>query len=188
MVLIIKFIYRYVVQRIILKIMQDLLRLRNMESYIDSKAIIKVGKGCSFSIGDNSSINSYTYLVVSSQNKRKARLIIGNNTYIGEFNNIRVAGGEIIIGDNCLISQHITMISSNHEYSIHESINKQKWNTFNNFIHIKDGVWVGANVVILPGITINEGAIIGAGSIVTKDVPQNAIVVGNPAIIKKYRF
>ena len=52
---------------------------------------------------------------------------------------------------------------------------------------IGNDVWVGANSVILPGVKIGTGAIVGAGSVVTKDVPEYAIVVGNPARILKYR-
>jgi len=53
---------------------------------------------------------------------------------------------------------------------------------------IGNDVWIGANALILPGVTIGHGAIIGAGSIVTKSVPPYAIVSGNPAEIVKYRF
>ena len=53
---------------------------------------------------------------------------------------------------------------------------------------VKDDVWIGANSTILSGVTINQGAIVAAGSIVTKDVPPYAIVAGNPAKIIKYRF
>ena len=53
-------------------------------------------------------------------------------------------------------------------------------------IKVSDDVWIGAGVIILPGITIGEGAIIGAGAVVTKDVPPFAVVAGNPARILKY--
>lgn len=52
---------------------------------------------------------------------------------------------------------------------------------------IKDDVWIGSNVIILPGVTIESGAIIGAGSVVTKDVLKNTIVAGNPAKVIKER-
>lgn len=52
-------------------------------------------------------------------------------------------------------------------------------------IHIKKNAWIGARVNILPGVTNGENAIVGAGSIVTKDVPDNAVVVGNPARVVK---
>ena len=53
---------------------------------------------------------------------------------------------------------------------------------------IENDVWVGANSVILPGVTVHHGAIVGAGSVVTKDVPPYAIVIGSPAKVIKYRF
>ncbi|GIN85255.1 hypothetical protein J6TS2_16410 [Heyndrickxia sporothermodurans] len=58
----------------------------------------------------------------------------------------------------------------------------------NKKIVIGNDVWIGANVIVLPSVTINNGAIIGAGAIVTKDVPAYAIVVGSPARVIKYRF
>ncbi|MDF1637588.1 MAG: acyltransferase [Alcanivorax jadensis] len=53
-------------------------------------------------------------------------------------------------------------------------------------ITVKKGASVGANATLLPGVTIGEGAMVGAGSVVTKDVPANAVVVGNPAIVIRY--
>lgn len=47
-------------------------------------------------------------------------------------------------------------------------------------------IWIGVNVTILPGVTIGENAVVGAGAVVTKDVPDNAVVVGNPARVIKY--
>ncbi len=147
---------------------------------LGNKYDIQLGNGCT--------IGRYTTIAMASQNRTEIpKLIIGSNTYIGEYNNIRIAGGEIIIGSNCLISQHITFVSSNHQIAKNKLICEQPWTTKNNFIHINDDVWIGANSVILPGITIGRGAVIAAGSIVTKDVLDYSIVAGNPAKIIKYR-
>jgi maltose O-acetyltransferase len=54
-------------------------------------------------------------------------------------------------------------------------------------VTIEDDLWIGANCVILPGITLHKGSVVGAGAVVTKDVPENAIAVGVPAKILKYR-
>ena len=86
-----------------------------------------------------------------------------------------------------LISQHITIVSSNHLLQRNMPLIKQDWSASSNFVHIEDDVWVGANSVILPGVTIHKGAVVAAGSIVTKDIPEYAIVAGNPAKILKYR-
>lgn len=64
---------------------------------------------------------------------------------------------------------------------------EQPWDDRKYGIIIEDDVWIGCNSVILPGVKIGTGAIIGAGSVVTKNIPANAIVCGNPAKILKYR-
>lgn len=141
-------------------------------------------------IGDKTYIGRYSSLIVADNPNDKdiiSRLTIGDNTYIGEYNNIRAAGGQIIIGNHCLISQHITMVCSNHQYKAALMIDQQPWTKDNNFIKIGNDVWIGANSVILPGVHVCDGAIIAAGSVVTKSVPVNAIVAGNPARVLKYR-
>ncbi len=155
-----------------------------------------VSKGCfiknpqKITIGNNTHIGRYTTMLVVDHPTLKeeaCKLVIGSNTYIGEYNNIRAAGGQIIIGNHCLISQHITIVCTNHQFRAYSSIDQQSWSEDNNFVRIGNGVWIGANSVILPGVIIEDGAIIAAGSVVTKSVPHNAIVAGNPAHVIKYR-
>jgi acetyltransferase-like isoleucine patch superfamily enzyme len=141
-------------------------------------------------IGNNSKIADFTKIAIMNDPHNQLKnsfLQIGNNTYIGEFNNIRAGGGKIIIGNHCAISQHITIVASNHGINKNSLIQNQPWTTNNNYVIIKDDVWIGANSVILPGVIIEQGAVIAAGSIVTKDIPAYAIVAGNPARILKYR-
>ena len=167
----------------------SLLRLRlRFDKTLFAKTVIWRGDICKIKIGDRTSVGNYSVLVVApSPSGKEGRLTVGNDTYIGEFNNIRAAGGEITIGNGCLISQHITIVSSNHLLQRNMPLIKQDWSASNNFVHIEDDVWVGANSVILPGVTIHKGAVVAAGSIVTKDIPEYAIVAGNPAKILKYR-
>ena len=141
-------------------------------------------------IGNGSYVGDYTLLVVSNDpfnSIDNSFLEIGNNTYIGEFNNIRSGGGFIRIGNNCSISQHVTIVASNHGIAKNMLINKQMWNEDKNNVIIEDDVWVGANSVLLPGVIIKKGAVIAAGSVVVKNVPQYAVVAGNPAKIIKHR-
>jgi maltose O-acetyltransferase len=108
---------------------------------------------------------------------------IGEYTDIGAFANIWGNGG-LFIGDRVLIASHVVITTLTHDYSFHQikfapSISKP--------IRIENDVWIGTHAVIMPGITIGEGAVVGAGAVVTKDVPPYAIVVGVPAKIVKYR-
>lgn len=102
------------------------------------------------------------------------------------------------IGKYCAISWDTTINALSHPYD-HLTINAFPYVPYvGNFVKerkqsyqkvtIKNDVWIGANSVIMPGITIGNGAIIGAGAVVTKDVPDYAIVVGVPAKVIKYRF
>lgn len=163
-------------------------RLLSPFSYISSKATITVDFKRNLHIARNVRIGNYTTIIVQSQNGLdNSRLEIGENTYIGEYNNIRAGGGIIKIGKNCSISQHISMIASNHLIDRTKLISKQAWDIKRTGIEIEDDVWIGANSVILPGVKVHHGAVIGAGSIVTKDIPSFAIVVGNPAKLIKFR-
>ena len=166
-----------------------LLRLRHPYAYIASETKIRYDSVKDIYIGLGGRINDYTTIFCVSQNKKRpnSKLYIGEGTYIGEFNNIRAAGGIIRIGKNCNISQHISMIASNHSIALGMNISSQKWDESKTGITIGDDVWIGANCVILPGVHIHNGAVIGAGSVVTKDIPANAIAVGNPAKVIKFR-
>ena len=116
----------------------------------------------------------------------KSKLIVGENTYIGEQNNIRAAGASILIGDNCLISQQVSIVSTNHGIDKDTLMNSQKWVSKGDII-IGNDVWIGCSSQILAGVKIGEGAIIAAGSLVNKDVESYSIVGGVPAKLISYR-
>lgn len=114
-----------------------------------------------------------------------SRLVIGDRTYIGEFNNIRCAGAPITIGTDCLISQHITIVGTNHGTDSRSRINQQPWT--GDGVVIGNDVWIGAGAVIMPGARIGDGAVIGAGSVVRGEVEPGWIVVGSPARPVRHR-
>lgn len=165
------------------------LRKKFPKAYIAAQVKIRYDDINDIYIGNKVRINDFTTIFCVSQNRKlpNSKLFIGGGTYIGEYNNIRASGGIIRIGNNCSISQHISMIASNHGIELGKNISSQKWDESKAGITIDDDVWVGANSVILPGVHIHTGAVVGAGSVVTKDVPANAVVVGNPARVIKYR-
>jgi acetyltransferase-like isoleucine patch superfamily enzyme len=125
------------------------------------------------------------------------KIIIGNDTYVGEGTRIW-SGDDINIGDNVLISHNVNIIDTNsHEmYSLERSERykdliksghwKDKGSILTAPILIKKNAWISFGATILRGITIGESAIVAAGSVVTKDVPDFAIVGGNPASVIKY--
>ncbi len=126
----------------------------------------------------------------------QSKISIGNNTFLGS--STVIALDEIEIGNNVLISWGCTIIDNNSHRLDSESRRDDLKNYkegVQNFIDveyakitIRDDSWIGFNVIILKGVTIGEGAIIGAGSVVTKDVPDYCIYAGNPAkLIKKIK-
>lgn len=110
---------------------------------------------------------------------------IGDNVSIE--NNCSLYGqGGIKIGNNTMFASYIHIISQNHNFDrIDVPIRDQGFE--NAPVVIEDDVWLGINVVVLKGITIGEGSIIGAGAVVTKDIPPYSIAVGNPAKVIRTR-
>ena len=94
--------------------------------------------------------------------------------------------GPLTVGNYFHGGHNISIITSNHCFEGATSIPYDKVR-INKPVVIKDFVWFGYNVTIIPGVTIGEGAIVAAGAVVVKDVPDCAIVGGNPAQIIKYR-
>ncbi|WP_158712728.1 acyltransferase [Parabacteroides pacaensis] len=112
------------------------------------------------------------------------KIEIGNNVGIS-IRSFISGGGGVSIGDNVLIGPNVNIFSANHNYKAPNiPINKQG-HTLKKVI-IKNNVWIGSNSIILPGVTIHENVVIGAGSVVSKDCESNSLYAGNPAkLIKK---
>ena len=91
------------------------------------------------------------------------------------------------IGNNVMCGPEVITYTNSHKFdSVTIPMCEQGYTTSKK-IRIGNDVWIGARVIILPGITIGDGSIIGAGSVVTKNVPNYSIVAGNPAKIIRYR-
>ncbi|PAV31666.1 hypothetical protein CIL05_00080 [Virgibacillus profundi] len=125
--------------------------------------------------GENVSIHPNVYII------NPENLSIGNNVSVHPFCYID-AVGEIIIGENVSIAHGTTILSSSHNFQDLEVPIKEQGLTFKQTI-IEDNVWIGAKVTILFGTRLGSGIIIGANSVVTKDVNSNNIVAGSPAKI-----
>lgn len=113
----------------------------------------------------------------------------GRNTFLGKYVYINanctiLDVARVNIGDYTMIGPDVGIYTATHPIEYHERCVDYK--EFGYEINIGNGVWIGGNSVILPGITIGDKSVIAAGSVVTRDVPENVVVAGNPARIIKY--
>jgi maltose O-acetyltransferase len=113
-----------------------------------------------------------------------AGIIIGNHSGLGINCKVR---GPLVIGDDVMMGPDVIIYTENHETSKTDIPMRGQGSTPAKKVTISSDVWIGARVIILPGVTIGRGAIIAAGAVVSKDVPEYAVVGGVPAKVIKYR-
>ena len=138
-----------------------------------------------FKIGRDVSIDSNARIDVYKTKDVIPQLKIANNVMIS-FNFTALVTTSLVIDENVLIASNVFITTENHGINpeLGPYINQQ---LVSGDVHIKRNVWIGEKVIILPGVTVGEYSIIGAGSIVTKNIPPYSIACGNPAkVIKKY--
>lgn len=133
--------------------------------------LAKIRKPEMVNIGDDTRIFPYTVL-----KPQENGIDIGNHCTIHEFGFL---AGDISIGDGVRIAQKVSMHSFDHKMKSSQKIRKQPLRQGE--IVIQDDVWIGCDVTILKDVEVGEGAVIGAGSIVTDDIEPYAVVAGNPA-------
>lgn len=102
---------------------------------------------------------------------------LGKNVYIN-FNATFVDDANIYIGDGTMIAPNVTIIAASHPVS--PKLRAEGYGC-NEPVHIGKNVWIASNVTILPGVHIGDNSVIGAGAVVTKDIPENVLAVGSPA-------
>ena len=126
--------------------------------------------------GENLGQNSYVTTPINGA--CVSTMKIGNDVFINS-NLLAMARGGITIEDGVQIAANVQLISNNHDpYDLMVLTCKP--------VHIGEAAWIGAGATILPGVRIGRHAVVGAGAIVTKDVPDYAVAVGNPARIIKH--
>lgn len=129
-----------------------------------------------FSLGDYSVVESFSCI-----NNAVGDVLIGDHTRIGLHNTII---GPVKIGDNVNLAQGITVTALNHNFNDpSKRIDEQGVST--SAVNIGNDIWIGANAVILPGVSIGNHSVVAAGAVVTKDVPAHTLVAGVPAKIIK---
>lgn len=144
-------------------------RLLHFASYSHVQQVRKLDRGADVTFAPN----------VSFRNAERIR--IGDGTHIGEHSVIWAGNGtgRITLGRKCLLAPHVTLTASNYATEPGEFVMDQP--KIEEDIVIGDDVWLGANTVVLAGVTVGDGAIVAAGAVVTRDVPAGSIVGGVPA-------
>lgn len=129
-----------------------------------------------FSLGDYSVVESFACI-----NNAVGDVVIGDHTRIGLHNTII---GPVTIGNQVNLAQGITVTALNHNFTDpNKRIDEQGVSTTP--VVIEDDIWIGANAVILPGVTIGHHSVVAAGAVVTKNVPPHSLVAGVPAKVIK---
>ena len=160
---------------------------------IRGKKYIKYGKNFTTGIGCRIEAYNFNNRILDV---KKPQLIIGNNVQINDYVHLSCAES-VIIEDNVLIASKVYVSDLNHgnysslknpEHSCPDEIVKER-KIFTKPVKICQNTWLGENVAVLSGVTIGKNSIIGANSVISKNILENCIAVGNPVkVIKKYNF
>lgn len=158
---------------------------------IISKPLVQLAGENQISIGYDTTILSGCRLsVYGDKISNEPAIQIGNRCYLSF--GISILGsstGKVKIGDNVLFASNIMVTNENHGINPESDIPYMAQPLSIKDVEVSDGCWIGENVCILPGVKIGKKCVIGAGSIVTKSIPDYCIAVGIPArVIKKYNF
>lgn len=105
----------------------------------------------------------------------------GKNVY-ANYNLTAVDDTHIYVGDNTMIAPNVILASAAHPLDPEE---RRKGYQYNQPVHIGKNCWLGAGVIVVPGVSIGDDTVIGAGSVVTKDIPSGVVAVGNPCRVIK---
>lgn len=159
-----------------IRLLAPLYQHRGKHSVIHRSARMDTPPYRKFSLGNYSVIESFACV-----NNAVGDVIIGDHTRIGLHNTII---GPVNIGSHVNLAQGITVTALNHNFDdTNKRIDEQGVSTTP--VTIEDDVWIGANAVVLPGVTIGNHCVVAAGAVVTKNVPPHSLVAGVPAKIIK---
>ncbi len=133
---------------------------------------------------DECSLDRGVVLIASGAGGGEPIISIGRGTYVNRYTILDateslVVGNEVAIGPNCYITDH--------DHGMDAARAPLQQPIVARPTHIEDRAWLGANVVVLKGVTIGQGAIVGAGSVVTRSIPPHAVAVGSPARVIRMR-
>lgn len=165
----------------------------SISAYIKGHEKIELGRGCKIHadasidasrslgvrFGDKVTLNRYAYVQGGNGGVR-----LGDRVEVNNFSIVNGTGG-VDIGDDTVIGPGVRIISYQHRHARGATIHSQP--VIARPIRIGRDVWLGANAIILAGVTIGDGAVVAAGAVVREDVPAYAVVAGVPASVRKMR-
>ena len=134
--------------------------------------------------GVNADFRAGAYAICCSKISLGNNVVIRPNTMIFAAPNDNDAGS-VLIEDDVMIGSGVHIYAINHRYDLSGINIINQGHSDAKTVTLMEGCWLGANVVVLPGVTIGKNSVVGAGSIVTKDVPDRVVVAGNPATLIK---
>lgn len=147
---------------------------------VHPRAMVQLSRYIRF--GMRTEIHPYSRVII----REGGRLEMGERCVLQAFARIGVGAADVRIGDHVRVASNTSLLGSDHRYDDRETpVHLQDRRTPG--LEIGDDVWIGTNSVVLPGVNIGRGAIIGAGTVLTEDVPEFAVVVGNPGRVIRYR-
>lgn len=143
---------------------------------VDKKVRI-IHRNCDIRLGRKVNLHAGVKLSGLGNAGKRSSLVIGDGVAVGDRTEIH-AGNEVTIGDGTLIAWDCCIMDRDyHKFASETEVTRP--------VHIGSHVWIGCHALILKGVTVGDGAVIAAGSVVTKDVPAGALVGGNPARVLK---
>lgn len=155
-----------------IRLLAPLYQHRGKRSKIYSSVRMDTPPYRKFFLGDYSVVESYSCI-----NNAVGDVMIGSHTRVGLHNTVI---GPVAIGDHVNLAQGITITALNHNFADKsQRIDQQGIST--DAVTIGNDIWIGANAVVLPGVTIGDHSVVAAGAVVTKDVPPHTLVAGVPA-------
>ncbi len=130
-------------------------------------------RDCRIELGRKVNLHRFCKLSAYGTKDAPARLVLGSGVAVGDRTEIH-AGKEVVIGDGTIIAWDCCILDRDYHKLGSDTETLRP-------VHIGKHVWIGCHALVLKGVTIGDGAVIAAGSVVTKDVPEGALVAGNPA-------
>lgn len=147
---------------------------------IKRSAMIRATDGGTVTLGDDVHVGRVAEIIVKA-----GKLSIGDRTFIGQ-GSIIACHSSVSVGRNCLIAEYVTIRDQDH-FIDNVSMPIAESGFRSSPIVIEDDVWIGAKATITRGVTIGKGAVVGANSVVTRDVESEIVVVGVPATLLRHR-